>query len=140
MKNQAFFVVLLVIFGALLIRAFVSRSGPPLPPGGKEPEVVTDATFAERVEGSKPAVLLDCWAPWCGPCRQLTPVIHQMAARYEGRAVVAQLNVDDNPRVAQQLGIDAIPAVFVFKNGKVVERFVGVQSESVLAKALERHL
>src|SRR4051812_7928971 len=86
---------------------------------------VTDTTFAQDVlgAGSVP-VLLDCWAPWCGPCRMLAPVLEELAAESEGRYVVAKLNTDENPQVAGRFRISAIPAMLIFKNGQLVDKIV----------------
>ena len=97
------------------------------------PLTVTDATFAEqvlRVKGRP--VLVDCWAPWCGPCRSIAPVIDRLAAKSEGRFVIAKLNTDQNPQTAGKYNIDAIPALLIFKDGQLVDRLVGVQPENVI--------
>ena len=101
------------------------------------PITVTDATFAREVlqAGSRP-VLLDCWAPWCGPCRMVAPVLDQLAAESDGRYLIAKLNVDDNPQTAEQFGIQSIPTLLIFKNGALVDRMVGVQSKQAIAARL----
>jgi thioredoxin len=106
------------------------------------PKAVTDSTFARDVveaSASRP-VLLDCWAEWCGPCRMLAPALDQLAAESAGLYRVAKLNVDENPQTAAALGIQSIPTLFIFKNGKQVERIVGLQSKQVLAARLAAHL
>ena len=102
-----------------------------------QPLNVTDATFEQEVlgAGSMP-VLLDCWAPWCGPCRIIAPVLDQLAAEAGGQYRIAKLNVDENPRTAAQFSVQSIPTMLVFKNGALVERFVGVQPKEVLAARL----
>ncbi|HEX8494014.1 MAG TPA: thioredoxin [Pyrinomonadaceae bacterium] len=102
-----------------------------------EPLTVTDATFEREVlqMGSMP-VLLDCWAPWCGPCRMIAPVLDQLAAEANGQYRIAKLNVDENPQTAAQFRVQSIPTMLIFKNGTLVERFVGVQPKEVLAARL----
>ena len=118
------------------------RCKTPLPAGGSSvtatPLVVTDATFAAQVERSPLPVLLDAWAPWCGPCRMIAPVVDQLAAELAGRARVAKLNVDENPVTAQRLDVRSIPMLVVFKEGREVDRIVGVQPKAEIARRVER--
>jgi thioredoxin 1 len=113
------------------------RPGPT--PERGTPIVVTDATFDQTINGDKP-VLVDFWAPWCGPCRMVAPTVEQLAREFDGQAVVAKLNVDENPNTAQRFGISGIPALFVFKRGQVVEQLFGAQPSPVLRAALARHV
>lgn len=106
--------------------------------GGK-PITLTDANFAEIINGAEP-VLVDFWAPWCGPCRMVAPTVEQMARDFQGRAVVGKLNVDENPRTAQQYNIMGIPALYIFKRGQVVDQMVGVQPAAVLQQRLTRQV
>lgn len=107
-----------------------------------KPKTVTDSTFKRDVveESRARPVLLDCWAAWCGPCRTIAPTLDQLAAESAGLYRVAKLNVDDNPQTANELGIQSIPTLFIYRNGQQVERIVGVQSKQVLAARLSAHL
>jgi thioredoxin len=102
-----------------------------------KPIVVTDDSF-ERVlaETKDGPILIDAWAPWCGPCRMVGPIMEQLAAEANGRYRIAKLNVDENPRVASQFQIQSIPTMLVFKNGKLVDRIVGAQPKPAIAARL----
>ena len=102
---------------------------------GGHPIEVTDATFERDVLGAGATpVLLDCWAPWCGPCRMIAPIMEQLAAEAGGRFVVAKLNTDENRRVATQFQIDAIPTMLIFKNGQLIDRIVGLQPKQAIER------
>lgn len=98
---------------------------------------IDDQNFQSEVLNSNTPVLVDFWAPWCGPCRQIAPVIEQLAGENAGSAKVVKLNVDVAQGSAQSYGVSSIPTLMVFKNGEVVDRFVGVQSKSRLQEALD---
>jgi thioredoxin 2 len=121
------------------------KCGTPLPAGAAasgaggngHPVEVTDATFQQEVLGAGPTpVLLDCWAPWCGPCRMLAPTLEQLAGESNGRYVIAKLNTDENPRIASQFKIDAIPTMLIFKNGQLVDRITGLAPKQAIAQKL----
>lgn len=103
-----------------------------------EPLIVTDATFASAVLQADKPVLLDCWAPWCGPCRMIAPIVDQLAAESAGRHLIAKLNTDENPRVSAQFRIDAIPTMLLFHHGQLVDRIVGMQPKHALQARLEK--
>ena len=110
------------------------------PPGSSDkPLIVTDQSFSQEVLNSSGLVLLDCWAPWCGPCRVVGPIMEQLAAESLGRYRVAKLNVDDNPRTASQFQIQSIPTMLIFKNGKLVDRIIGAQPKPAIASRLLAH-
>ena len=98
---------------------------------------ITDATFEEEVEKSTIPVLMDCWAPWCGPCRMLTPIIEELAEEMAETVKIGKLNVDDNPKTAAKFGIMSIPTMLIFKDGEVVDKMVGVQPKANIEKRLK---
>jgi len=108
--------------------------------GTAQPIELTDETFDRLIAQKDQPVLIDFWAPWCGPCRILAPAVEQLAREFAGRAAVAKLNIDDHPRIAQRYGIQSIPAVYIFRDGQVVDRVIGVQPAGMLRQVLERHL
>jgi thioredoxin 2 len=105
-----------------------------------KPVSVTDATFSAEVERSPLPVLLDLWAPWCGPCKMISPVLEQLAAEMSGRVRIAKLNVDENPATAARFNIQSIPALLVLRGGQEIDRMVGVRPKSEIARRLERVL
>lgn len=101
------------------------------------PLILNDSNFAQALE-KYPLLVVDFWAPWCGPCRMMGPNIEQLAGELAGKAVFGKLNVDENPRVASAFGIQSIPTVAIFKNGQAVDGFVGVASKSQIQSKVLR--
>lgn len=106
----------------------------------RRPVEVTDATFSTEVLNSSLPVLVDLWAPWCGPCRMIAPVVEKLAGEYAGRLKVAKLNVDDNPRTAGNYQVQGIPTLLIFRGGQVVDRIVGAAPEPMLRSRVEAAL
>jgi thioredoxin 2 len=119
--------------GAALTTATASRDS------SDKPVIVSDQSFSQEVLNNPGLVLLDCWAPWCGPCRMVGPIMEQLAAESQGRYRIAKLNVDDNPRTASQFQIQSIPTMLIFKNGKLVDRLIGAQPKPAIASRLLAH-
>lgn len=101
---------------------------------------VTDSSFKQDVLDSNVPVLVDFWAPWCGPCRMVAPVVDEIAQQYEGQIKVVKLNTDENPNVASQYGIRSIPTLMIFKDGQKVDMVVGAVPKTTLANTLEKYL
>ena len=100
--------------------------------------IFTDQNFDQEVLKSDKPVLVDFWAPWCGPCQMMGPIIEELAKSMEGKAKVGKINVDENPETSQKFGIMSIPALKIFNGGQVVREFVGVQSMDNLKSELEK--
>jgi thioredoxin 1 len=98
---------------------------------------VSDATFDAEVLQSSTPVLIDFWAPWCGPCRAIAPIVDELATEYAGKLKVVKMNVDDNQQTPSRYGVRGIPNLIVFKNGKVHEQIVGAVPKSRLAQAVQ---
>ena len=100
---------------------------------------ITDQEFEATVLNSDKPVLVDFWAPWCGPCRVVGPIIENLAPSYEGKIVIAKMNVDDNPLTAQKYGVTSIPTMMIFKDGKVADRAIGALPRAHLQSFLDRN-
>jgi thioredoxin 1 len=100
----------------------------------------TDSNFDNEVLAATEPVLVDFWAPWCGPCRQIAPLIDQLGDHYSGKVKVGKVNIDDNPGAAQRYGIHSIPTLLLFKGGEVSERFVGMPPKTRLESAIDSSL
>lgn len=100
----------------------------------------TDGNFQTEVLTADQPVLVDFWAPWCGPCKMLTPTIEELANDFAGQVRIGKLNTDDNPNTASEHGISAIPTLMLFKNGELVERMTGVVPKDQLAAKISKHI
>ncbi len=101
---------------------------------------LNDAEFESKVLQSELPVLIDFWAPWCGPCRMLSPIVEDLAKEYDGRVVFAKMNTDENGATATQLGIMSIPSLLLFKDGELVDRTVGVRPKQALQEWIDKAL
>ena len=103
-----------------------------------KPVIITDQTFEREVlqAGGRP-VLVDCWAPWCGPCRMVGPIMDQLAMESAGRYRIAKLNVDENPQTSSRFNIASIPTMLIFKDGKLIDRLIGAQPKQAIAERLQ---
>ena len=103
-----------------------------------KPIIITDQTFEREVlQMTGPPILVDCWAPWCGPCRMIAPVLDQLAAESHGNYRIAKLNVDENPQTSSRFQIASIPTMLIFKDGKLIDRLIGVQPKQTIAERLQ---
>ena len=100
---------------------------------------LTDANVDQALQRF-PLIVVDCWAPWCGPCRMMTPVIDELAREYAGKIVFGKVNVDENGQTAMKYGIRSIPALLIFQDGKVVDQIIGAQPKQALEPQLTKYL
>lgn len=124
---------------ALTQRPVCGKCKQPLPATSSKPVTVTDANFNSVVERSPIPVVLDLWAAWCGPCRLIAPTIEILASELAGKVLVCKLDVDANPRTAARFGVQSIPTLLIVKDGREVDRFVGVQSREAIMRHLSPH-
>ena len=103
-------------------------------------QALTDSNFSEIVEQAQQPVVVDFWATWCGPCRMISPIIDQMAVKYEGRVNVVKCNVDESSDIPMKFGIRNIPTLLFFKNGELVDRLVGAVPQAEIEKHIEHIL
>ncbi len=101
---------------------------------------LTSSNFDDEIKEAATPILVDFWAEWCGPCRMVTPVLEKLADEYAGKARVGKVNVDEHSGLAAKFGVQSIPTLLLFKEGKVVEQFIGATSRDVLAELLDKHV
>ena len=104
-----------------------------------EPLNLDDSDFAETIN-KFPLLLVDFWAPWCGPCRMMSPIVDQVGKEYQGKLVVGKVNVDENPNISRQFGISSIPTLILFKRGQAVNNIIGSVSKSRIDEMVRMHL
>jgi len=108
------------------------------PQKGEDILHLSDATFEKEVLQREGPVLVDFWAPWCGPCKMIGPILVELAAQYRGKLQVGKLNVDENPEIASQLGIRGIPTLVMYKGGKLLDRLTGAAPKDQLVKFIDK--
>ena len=101
---------------------------------------VTDTNFEEEVLNADELTIVDFWAPWCGPCRKLGPVLDELSSEFEGKIKVVKVNTDENMKTAKEYSISGLPSILIFKKGEAVERLVGLMPKSSLVSNIEKHL
>ena len=101
---------------------------------------VSDAEFEEKVLGSDTPVVVDFWAPWCGPCRMVAPILDELASEYEDKLVIAKVNTDENPQYAMQFGVQGIPTMLFIKDGELVDQMVGAAPKNIIKARVDKLL
>ena len=120
-------------------RPFCGKCGLPLVNKGAEssPVEISDGSFPKEVTSYRGAVLMDCWAPWCGPCRLVEPMLVELASKYSGVVKIVKLNVDDNPVTASKYNVSSIPTMLLFRNGELITRLVGVRPQEEIERQIQ---
>ncbi|MFZ5989263.1 MAG: thioredoxin [Bacillota bacterium] len=102
--------------------------------------IITKGNFEQEVVKSDKTIMVDFWAPWCGPCRAVGPIMDELADEYEGKAKIAKLNVDEEGEIAAKFRIMSIPTIIIFKNGEIAEKLIGARSKAELAGLIDKHI
>jgi thioredoxin len=136
--RTSFFFLLIALSATLFITAGYKMTGVNDNKGGVAE--FTDANFQSKVLSSDKLTVVDFWAEWCGPCRKMGPVVEDLAKEYSGKVNIGKLNVDHSPNVCMKYGITSIPTILFIKDGKVVDKTVGVNSKSTLEKKIKKHM
>ena len=123
----------------MMRRLAEARRGRPRERPLDRPVELTDENFDEFVR-THPLVVVDCWAPWCAPCRLVAPIVEELARRYAGRVVFGKLNVDENPLTAMRFGITGIPTLLLFKRGRLVDRLIGARPMDAMEAWITKYL
>jgi thioredoxin 2 len=121
------------------LKPVCGRCHTPLP-AEIHPITITDANFAEKVERSPVPVLLDMWAPWCGPCKMIAPALDELAVEMAGRLRIGKLNVDENPATAARFQVQSIPSLLILRDGREIDRIVGAQPKAAIASRVQQVL
>lgn len=104
-----------------------------------KPIALTESNFLTEINKNR-LVVVDFWAPWCGPCKMISPIIEQLATQYSGKVVFGKVNVDDNQSIAQRYSVQGIPSILIFKNGQVIDRLVGAVPKAYIESKIQPHL
>lgn len=122
-----------------LLQRRLKKENPPVVPASTKPVQLTDASFSSTVSRN-PLMVVDFWAPWCGPCRMVAPVMEELARDYAGRVAFGKLNVDENPMTASQFQVQSIPTILIFKNGQAIDGVLGAVPRSHLESKIRQYL
>ena len=137
MSEYITYIIAVIVIGYILYSFLKVRKNMNKPPS-ENLKILTDADFDNTI--NKGVSLVDFWAEWCGPCKVQGPIINEIADELNGKANICKLDIDKNQKIAQKYGIQSIPTILIFKNGKPVEKLVGVKPKRILMNALQSHI